>query len=272
MNGARAHPSLAALEWGAGEHAVFLLHGVGGGRAIWSDELSGLGATLAAAGFHVWAPDLPGYGDSPSIEPWTLASVADSVHGLMRQVGAPRGWLVGHSMGGMVAQDLVARHPQAVAGLVLSATSAAFGRSDGAWQRDFLHQRLAPLDAGAGMPNLAPALIDAMLAPGLDPALRAGAVRVMSAVPEATYRAALHALTGFDRRAALATIAVPTLCIAGSLDANTPARLMQHMAERVPGAEYQCLDGVGHLATLEVSAAFNAATLNFLSRHNPVNG
>lgn len=266
MNARGPGPRLALLEWGQGDRAVILLHGIGGGRAIWSDSLSGLGASLARAGYHVWAPDFPGYGGSPALAAWTLAGVAKSVLELMEGLGVKRALLVGHSMGGMVAQEMLASAPHAVAGVVLSATSAAFGRADGAWQRDFLVQRLAPLDAGGGMAALAPALVDSMLASGTEPALRQGAVQVMSAVPEATYRAALQALMSFDRRAELASIAVPTLCLAGSLDAQAPARLMQQMAERIAGAEYLCLAGAGHLAALEAAPAFNAAVADFFAR------
>ena len=73
-----------------------------------------------------------------------------------RGVDAERTVLLGHSMGGMVAQELLARSPSAGAqGLVLACTSAAFGRADGDWQARFVAERLAPLDAGLGMAGMA---------------------------------------------------------------------------------------------------------------------
>ena len=96
------------------------------------------------------------------------------------------------------------------------------------------------------------------------------ASEVMAAVPETTYRAALSAIAGFDRRSALPAIAVPTLLLAAEHDGTAPPDVMQRMAARIPGAEYTCLAGAGHIANVEQPAAFNAAVVSFLQRHFPV--
>jgi pimeloyl-ACP methyl ester carboxylesterase len=167
----------------------------------------------------------------------------------------------------MVAQEAVATFPQKVDGLVLSATSPAFGKADGAWQQAFLAQRLGPLDAGLTMAELAPALVAAMVGPDAEPAGVKVAIEAMARVPGATYRNALQALVRFDRRDALAWIRVPTLVIAGERDANAPPAVMEKMAARIPGAEYRVLAGCGHLANLERPRAFNDAVLAWLGRH-----
>ncbi len=257
---------LAHWRWGAGDTAVVMLHGVGGGRDAWSDATGGTGAAVAAAGFLAVAPDLPGYGDSPPIDPYDMAGLAAAVGALVEHLGARRAVLVGHSMGGMVAQELVARRPGLVHGLVLSGTSPAFGRPGGDWQQRFLAERLAPLDAGQGMAALAPGLARGMAGADADPARVERCAALMARVPEATYRAALHAIVGFDRRADLARIAVPTLVIAGEHDRNAAPAVMERMAQAIPGAEYACLPGVGHLANMEAPAAFHAVLLAFLRR------
>jgi pimeloyl-ACP methyl ester carboxylesterase len=88
----------------------------------------------------------------------------------------------------------------------------------------------------------------------------------MSAVPEATYRRALQAIVGFNRRELLGDLRLPVLCLAGEHDRNAPAALMQQMAARIPGAVYQCLSGVGHLANMEAPAPYNRALIDFLQR------
>ncbi len=261
---------LAHWRWGAGEVAVVMLHGVGGGRDAWSDATSGTGAAVAGAGYLAIAPDLPGYGDSPPIAACTMAGLADTVVALVEHVGAARTVLVGHSMGGMIAQEVVARRPELVHALVLSGTSPAFGKPDGDWQRRFVAERLAPLDAGQGMAALAPGLARGMAAPDADPARVERCAAVMARVPEATYRASLHAIVGFDRRADLARLAVPVLCLAGEHDRNASPAVMQRMAQAIVGAEYVCLPGVGHLANMEAPAPFHAVLLDFLRRHVPV--
>ncbi len=257
---------LAHLRWGKGQRAVVLLHGVGGGREAWGDSLSGTGSALAEAGFSAVAFDLPGYGESPLIEPYTMASLAAAVAAAIDALGLAPCALVGHSMGGMVAQELMALVPPRIAALVLSGTSASFGKPGGAWQSEFLAQRLAPLDAGAGMAALAPGLALGMASPSAPHDAVARAAILMSGVPEATYRLALQAIVGFDRRELLADLRLPVLCLAGEHDRNAPPVLMQQMASRIPGAEYQCLAGVGHLANMEAPALFNRALIEFLLR------
>ncbi|MFZ2651435.1 MAG: alpha/beta hydrolase, partial [Burkholderiaceae bacterium] len=142
---------LAHLRWGKGDTAVVLLHGVGGGRQAWGDAHSGTGAALAAAGYLAIAADFPGYGESPTIVPYDMARLANSLDELIDFIGAPRTVLVGHSMGGMVAQELLARvsepAPAKIHAMALCNTSPAFGKPGGDWQQQFLRDRFAPLDA-----------------------------------------------------------------------------------------------------------------------------
>ncbi|MCE2658274.1 MAG: alpha/beta hydrolase [Rubrivivax sp.] len=256
---------------GDGPLTVALLHGVGGGRSIWDTRHSGTAAALAAAGFRVIALDLPGYGGSPlstaGPPPLSTAGMARAVANALQALNARPAVLLGHSMGGMVAQELWVQDPQAVCALVLACSSPAFGKPDGAWQQAFLNSRLAPLDAGEGMPALAQRLVAGMVAPGCPPDVQARGAAVMAQVPEATYRAALQAIVGFDRRAGLPTITVPTLCLAAEHDRTAPPEVMQRMAERIPGGTYACIGGAGHLANVEQPQAFADAVTAFLRQH-----
>ena len=253
----------AHLSHGSGATAVVMLHGVGGGAAAWAPQLE----AIANAGYLAVAWDAPGYGASAPIEPYDMVGLARSLERLLDALPVRRRVLMGHSMGGMVAQEGVAAFPQKVDGLVLSATSPAFGKADGAWQQEFLAKRLGPLDAGRTMAELAPALVAAMVGPDAEPAGVKVATEAMARVPGATYRKALHALVRFDRRDALTSIRVPTLVIAGERDANAPAAVMEKMAARIPGAEYHALTGCGHLANLERPRWFNDVVLAWLGRH-----
>jgi len=262
---------LAHLRWAgnrppgqpaAERSTVLMLHGVGGGRAAW--DVSGTGAMLAAAGFTALSADFPGYGDSAPVQPYDLAGMASAVIDTLAALGTGPAVLVGHSMGGMVAQEVVARAPQAVCGLVLAGTSPAFGKPGGDWQQAFLQSRFAPLDAGLGMAGLAARLVPAMVAPGTAAPAIAAAQAMMAGVPEATYRAAVAALVAFDRRANLPNIQVPTLVITGEHDRTAAPEVARKMAERIPGALCHILPGAGHLLNIEQPDAFNTVLLQFL--------
>jgi 3-oxoadipate enol-lactonase len=252
------------VEQGQGSTTVLLLHGIGGNHTLWGAGGSGTVQALAQAGYRVLALDLPGYGQSAAMGAPSMGSLVAAVDAVVTQCATSplnsRVVLLGHSMGGMVAQELVALHPQAVQGLVLACTSALFGKADGAWQARFVAERLAPLDAGLGMAGMAAQLVPGLVAPTASDAVRAVAAGVMAQVPEATYRAALQAI-------ALAHISMPTLLLAGEHDRTAPPDVMQRMATRMAGAHYTCLAQAGHIANLEQPAAFNAAVLAFLQQH-----
>ena len=108
-----------------------------------------------------------------------------------------------------------------------------------------------------------------MIGPSADPAGRAFAIEVMSAVPAGTYGAAVRCLVGFDERANLSGISVPVLCLAGEKDPNAPAAGMERMAAKIPGSRYICLRNAGHLPNLEDRVAFDAAVLGFLAALPP---
>ncbi|MEO7402944.1 MAG: alpha/beta hydrolase [Burkholderiales bacterium] len=255
----------ALVTRGSGATTLVFLHGVGGGKGAWSEQLD----WFAAWGYRAVAWDMPGYGESAMASPYTIANLAESLVRLIDSLGVTRTVVVGHSMGGMVAQEAIGIAPERVVGLVLSGTSPAFGKAEGDWQRDFLAARLAPLDAGRTMAEVAAKLVPTMLGEGADPKGVAAALALMSAVPASTYRAALTALMGFDRREWLARLAVPTLVLAGERDANAPPSVMRRMAEKIRGAEYVELAGLGHLANMEHPASFNAAVLAYLAKHFP---
>jgi pimeloyl-ACP methyl ester carboxylesterase len=252
---------------GEGPTAVVLLHGVGGGQSIWSDDASGTARAISLAGFTAVALDFPGYGASQTAGRIDLQGFVDAVAMVIDEIAAPHTVVLGHSMGGMVAQELAAQSPQQVQGLVLACTTPAFGKPDGAWQAAFLAERLAPLDAGLGMAAVAQGLVPGMVSPTSPAAALDIARSIMSHVPESTYRQALRAIAGFDRRTALAEIDVPTLVLAGEHDRTAPPDVMQRMAGRIAGAEYVCLPQTGHIANVEAPAAFNAAVVAFLLRH-----
>lgn len=247
-------------ETGAGPALVFL-HGIGGNRFSFDWQFPAFQDK-----WRCIAWDMPGYGGSPLPgEGLSFEAMSGALANLLDHLGEDRITLLGHSMGGFVAQDFTARYPGRVSALILSATSPAFGKPGGDWQEQFLASRLAPLDAGQTPADFAPALMAKMFpATGKEAAL-AKAIASNAELPAETYRAALNCIVGFDGRDDLANIACPTYLLAASEDETAPAKVMERMAAKIPGSRYHCLPGLNHLPNIEDADAYNAALGVFLN-------
>ena len=236
---------------------LLFLHGLGGGHHAWGRQLPYFGGLGYPS--HAW--DQPGYGHSQIVEPYDLEHISAALARLIESLSSEPVVLIGHSMGGLIAQEAYVRHPRLIKALVLSFTSPAFAGGGSEFTRQFIAARVAPLEQGKTMAQIAAQLIPTM---GSNSKL---AEQIMASVPPETYRKAVHLLTTFDRRQELANIKVPALLIAGSEDKTAPPAVMERMAQKIPGAEYVLLDGCGHLGPMDQPEAFNAALLSFLQRH-----
>ena len=238
---------------------LVFLHGIGGAARAWRGQLGAFGDRYRAI---AW--DMPGYGGSAPLAAVSIATLAGALQDFLGQIGATRPILVGHSIGGMVVQEWLVKYPTIAAAVVLAQTSPAFGKADGDWQKSFIDARLGPLDRGETMVSLAPALVSELVGDNPDTSGMELGRDCMAGVPEASYRACMLALLGFDRRHALQEIKVPTLVLSGSKDKNAPAPMMAKMAGFIPSASYVELEGIGHLANLERPDAFNSTLDQFL--------
>ena len=242
--------------------AVLLLHGAGGGYRAFAPQVE----VLASLGFRAVAWDMPGYGRSAPVEPYAFKGLAASCAALIESLapvtgGAPVA-LVGHGLGGLLAQEVALRRPELVRQLVLVATAAAVRPGD-AYARH-LAQCLAWLDEGRAMADIAAMLLPRLVGPGALPAGVQLATWCQAQVHAATWRHALRAMQVFDRRAALAGLHVPTLLVAGEQDRVTPPEAMRAMAGAIGGSGLFTLPGIGHLPHLEAPDEFGDLLVEFL--------
>lgn len=131
VNGVRLH----CVEAGSGP-LVILLHGFPEFWYSWRHQIP----VLAAAGFHVLAPDLRGYNLSdkpPGVDAYRLAMLLGDVLGLIDRAGEERAVLVGHDWGGVIAWHLAMHHPQAIEKLIIlnAPHPAAYRRELHSWKQ-----------------------------------------------------------------------------------------------------------------------------------------
>ncbi len=196
--------------------ALVFLHGVGGGHHAWEDQVPYFGGLGYPS--HAW--DQPGYGKSALVEPYDLEQVSAALARLIESLGGEPVVLVGHSMGGFVAQETYARYPQLVKALALCFTSPAFAGGTSEFTKQFLAARIGPLDEGRTMAEIAAKLMPTMGSTTRRQARRADHGGVSRPTP--TARPCSCSRPSIAAKA-LADIKVPTLLVAGSEDKIAPA-------------------------------------------------
>lgn len=255
-------PRIALSVAGDGPLAVFL-HGIGGHRRHWDDQLRTFGARFTAV---AW--DARGYGDSDDYAgPLAFADFSADLARVLDFFGAERAHLVGLSLGGRIARDFALRHPTRVAALVLANTTAGFDTLTPDEVEAFIRARRGPLEAGRTSAELAPELARSLMSPRAVEDARARFVAGMAALRKDSYLEALEASTREDRGARIESIAAPVLVVTSDEDRLYPPALAEEMARRIPGARLAVIRGAGHLSNLEQPAAFDAAVLPFLLEH-----
>lgn len=252
-------PHFSAL--GAGP-TVLMLHGAAGGYRSFAPQVE----RYASAGYRAVAWDMPGYGLSAPVEPYGVRGLAQSCIRLIEALQPPEApparravALIGHGLGGMVAQEVVLRRPELVQRLVLTGSTSG---PDSGWAED-AEQQLAQL-AHTDMGLLADTVLPGQTGPLALAEGVALARHCMAQVSPVTYRLALQAQASFDRDAALSHIHVPTLLLAGEYDRRASGDTIARMAGKIQGSRWVQMPGVGHWQHLEAPDAFDELVLDFL--------
>jgi pimeloyl-ACP methyl ester carboxylesterase len=231
---------------------VILIHGAGENHLVWPAGLRRLPETT------VYALDLPGHGKSGGDG---CTSIKDYVAGLAQFldcINAPRAILIGHSMGGAIAQLFALTHPLRTAGLVLIATGAKLRVAP-----QLLDWALSDLPAAAEMvsrmewgPNVPEQIV------------RLGKQQVLANRPEVLHGDYL-ACDSFDVRERLRDIKAPTLIVAGTVDQLTPIKYATFMAEQLRDARLVSVPDTGHMVMIEAETIVTYAVEQFVREVNP---
>lgn len=262
-------PRLALTTVGTDSDVLCLfLHGIGGNRTNWDDQLA-----AAARYCQAGTLDLRGYGDSTLGPDQSTVDdyCADILH-VMEALGAKRLVLCGLSYGAWIATSFAMRHPDKLAGLVLSGGCTGMSEA-GADERDaFRLSREVPLNAGQTPADFAASVVDVIAGPDASNDVRAKLLVSMQAIPATTYADALRCFTNPRETFDFSKLSLPVLLVTGAHDRLAQPAEIKRVAERIwdastsPDVRFEVIVDAGHVCNLEQPDAYNAILTEYLAR------
>jgi len=243
---AQSHPDATAFP------PLVLVHGAGGSRLDWAPELRRLPDA------RVIALDLPGHGKSTAPGRNTLDAYARDVAALLDALALDRAVIVGHSMGGGVAQLLALDWPERIAGLVLLGTGSKLP-VDPTLPDRIVTEPDTTLDW----------LIEWSWHPSASADMKAQGRTAFASTPRDVLRSDYLACKAFDTRDRLAQIAAPTLVIGAEDDCMVPLKFSRTLAERIPDTRLVVIERAGHMFPLEQPKQVAQAITSWLAELRP---
>jgi pimeloyl-ACP methyl ester carboxylesterase len=243
--------------------AILLVHGLAGTWRTWVRNLTAL-----AESHRVIAVDLPGFGRSEPLHGSVmLGRLSDALAAVLEVLEIPYAVVVGHSMGGLVAERLALDHADRVRGLALICTG-------GVRFPPGVRAAFVSVLVGANLlfrSELRRALLFRL--PYVEHAITRGFVgdpgsltpelsrELMRGLGTAGYLPCLIAGTAEDFASELPLISCPTVIVAGGRDRLAPDGFAQRLAELIPHGELRVWDDVGHSPMLEQPERFNLVVI-----------
>jgi pimeloyl-ACP methyl ester carboxylesterase len=209
-----------------------------------------------------------GRSDTPETD-CSIADLADDAAGVLDALGIEDALVYGSSMGGMVAQELVLRHPHRVRALVLGCTTAGAIRgaqpSPNTIQQMMRNQSLTGDEALESGWRLG--YSDAYIESHRDALFARARAAAELAAPRESYMRQVLAAAKHDTYDRLHQVACPVMIIHGSEDLMIPVQNAHLLKARIPHAELHVLEGMGHGYNLEAQALADELVIAFLQRH-----
>ena len=251
--------TMAYTDQGEGP-ALLLLHGHAYDRTMWDRQVE----VFSGRGLRVIAPDLRGFGASEITEGIVYTEeFADDVAGLLDHLGVREAVVVGFSMAGQIAMELLHRHPGRVRALVINDTVPEAEDTAGRRRRHVAADEIL----ASGMAEYGRNVLSRMIAERNVRAQPDAAARVLAMLQGASATGAAAAMRGRAERRdfteLLRGLRIPVLVVVGSDDAFDGGA-GRRMAELTPGAELVVVAGAGHTPNIERPEAYDAALGAFL--------
>ncbi len=245
-------PQLHFRRTGRGETLV-LVHGYLGASAQWAYEMRYL-----SRHFDVIAVDLPGYGDSHALAaPHTIEGFARAVLDQLDALGVKSFRLLGHSMGGMIVQEMARAAPQRITQLFLYGTGP-LGSLPGRFET--MAQSRERLQAD-GVAATARRISARWFVRGAEDPAHALCAQLGCQASEDAALAGLNAMQAWDGRASLGSLQLPTQLIWGEHDQSYNFDQIQALRRGIANCSLAVIPGASHAAHLEQPAIFREIML-----------
>ncbi len=233
---------------------ILFIHGAGGGQFVWSYQKA-----FFEKDFNPIILDLPGHGASGEEGESEIQSYAEHIYSFIRALNLPKSYLVGHSMGGAIAQMLALTHSDAIKGVVLVATGARLKVLPVILEgiKKNFEETIQKITQFAYSRKASPELIER------------GISELMRCPPDVLYGDFL-ACDRFNLMNEVERIHVPTLILCGQEDGLTPVKYSEFLHSRIKDSKLAIIPEAGHMVMMEEPGAFNEKIREFLESANPV--
>ena len=247
----------------ADRQPVVLLHAVGLDLTWWGDVVPG----LRDAGYRVVGVDLPGHGLSAALAPgFSLGDIAGRVESLLDGLGGGPFHVVGHSVGGMLAQMMAVRRPDLVRTIVPTCSRSTMPDAG----RLAMKARAEAVRRG-GMAGTVAETLDRWFTPGFRaarPDVIDRCTKMLLGNDPAVNAGMWDAIAGLNVGERLGEVKAPCLVISGEHDASSQPDAGRAIAEAVAGpCRMVVIDGGSHMAPVEMPGRLVAEVAAFLKEH-----
>jgi pimeloyl-ACP methyl ester carboxylesterase len=226
-------------------------------RTDWAPQREAFGAH-----YRLLVPDIRAHGQSGRDgQPYSFTQFAKDMAGLLDTLGVDEVAVIGHSMGGMVAQELALAYGERVWALVLAETTHGI-RSK--WYEALLADLTVPLIKYYSIEKQAKlyARVLGKHTPTVKEYIRRE-IRALADDPE-NVQAIWNAVGKFDMKGRLPQVQAPTLILVGEHFKQTHNQ-GRNMARWIPDARFRVVEGAGHMLNWDQPEQFNTEVLTFLS-------
>lgn len=213
---------------------TLVIHGAGGTHLDWPAEIRRMPELNALV------VDLPGHGRSEGKGRSTVGAYASDMIAFLDALKLKKVTVIGHSMGGAIAQIMALHHPERVQALVLLGTGAKLGVHP-----DIMNGILAELSHAVNM------IVNGYYGASSSPAMRRRTYQALIEFNPTILYNDYAACNQFDVRSEVNRIKVPTLIIGGAEDFMTPFKFSVFLHEQIAGSRLEKVDGAAHMLILE---------------------